>query len=153
MISRILVTLDGSDLAEKVLPYAKDLVTRLNAQVVLLRVVEPKMPEMMMSEFVSAEAIESTAKRTDEEKKEASDYLSSLAAAWKSEGIDARSEALEGDPASKIIDFARAQQIDLIAMSTHGRSGLSKLVYGSVADRVLRECGTPILLIKAAGPK
>ncbi len=148
MISRILVTLDGSALAESVLPYARDLATRLRAKLLFLRVVESRTSELMMGEFVAPDALDAAARQTEAEKREAVDYLSRLTREWNGEGIDAEWEVLEGRPATKIIEVARARDIDLIAMSTHGRSGLGKLVFGSVADEVLRECGTPVLLVK-----
>ena len=153
MISYILVPLDGSELGEGVLPYAKDLGTRLHAKIHFLQVFEGEMPNPwnVGSEEVGSGgmvAIEAAAEQTEKKEMAAGNYLSQLVSNWRAEGIDVGSTVVEGSPAVKIIEIAHSLGVDLIAMSTHGRSGLSRLVSGSVADEVVREGGIPVLLVK-----
>jgi len=154
MIGHILVPLDGSKQAEVVLPYAKELGVRLNARITLLRVIQYGMPADAL-EGVTAATVQAMEEETEREVKAASDYLSRLAGDWQAEGIDTKWRVAEvaypprGTPAPKIIELASSLGADLIAMSTHGRSGLDRVFFGSVADEVLREAGTPVLLIRA----
>ena len=152
MIRTILVPLDGSELAEGVLPYAKDLGSRLHAKVHFIQVFERETPDLLRASSdkrVAIEsAIESASEQTDSKEKTASNYLSQLVSNWRAEGIDAGSTVVEGSPTFKIIETAHALGADLIAMSTHGHSGLGRLVSGSVADEVVREAGIPVLLVK-----
>ena len=137
MISQILVPLDGTELGEAVLPYAKDLGSRLHAKVHFLQVFEGETPNLLEWEAASnvGPAIEAAAEETDREEKGADNYLSRLVSNWRAEGIDAGCTVVEGSPAVKIIETAHSLGVDLIAMSTHGRSGLSRPVSGSVAGR------------------
>ncbi len=148
MISHILVPLDGSELPEGVLPYAKDLGSRLHAKVHFLQVFEGEMPNLWDAGSDGRVAIEFAAEQTKREEKTAGNYLSQLVSNWRAEGIDAGCTVVEGTPAVKIIETAHSLGVDLIAMSTHGRSGLGRLVSGSVADEVVREAGIPVLLVK-----
>jgi nucleotide-binding universal stress UspA family protein len=151
MISHILVPLDGTELGEAALPYAKDLGIRLHAKVRFLQVFEGETPNLLeWGETISnvEPAIEAAAEQTEIEEKSADTYLSRLVSSWRAEGIDADCTVVEGSPAVQIIETAHSLGVDLIAMSTHGRSGLSRLVSGSVADEVVREAGIPVLLVK-----
>ncbi len=154
MIRRILVPLDGSELAEGVLPWVEDLARRLPTEVHFLQVVG--LPADLQLVDLGGQAIVDTGlleEELDAQAKEAEDYLRRLATAWQSRGIETRWHMVRGPAAISIIEFARSSDADLIAMSTHGRSGLGRLVFGSVADQVLREAGTPVLLVKAADKK
>jgi nucleotide-binding universal stress UspA family protein len=149
VFGRILVPLDGSDLAEHVLPYVEDLARRLGAEVFFIQAIDVA-PSLMAMEpnvgiMVDPKVI---SEQLDAEAEAAESYLSELAAAWRARGIDAKWFVVRGAAAASVVDFAHAHQVDLIAMSTHGRSGLGRLVFGSVADQVLREAGVPVLLIK-----
>src|SRR5450756_790220 len=148
MISHILVPLDGSELGEGVLPYAKDLGSRLHAKVHFLQVFEGEMPDLGEARSDGRVAIEAAAEQTEREEKAAGNYLSQLVSNWRAEGIDAGYTVVEGAPAVKIIETAHSLGVDLIAMSTHGRSGLGRLVSGSVTDEVVRQAGIPVLLVK-----
>ncbi len=148
MISHILVPLDGSELGEGVLPYAKDLGSRLHAKVHFLQVFEWEMPDFWEARSDGRAALESASEQTEREEKAGDNYLSQLVSNWRAEGIDAECTVVQGAPAVKIIETAHSLGVDLIAMSTHGRSGISRLVSGSVADEVVREAGIPVLLVK-----
>ncbi len=146
MYKKILVPLDGSELAEKVLPHAVALAKDSRAEVTLLTVVQLSLG------FTAAklEAVpEAAAERKAALRAEAVTYLEKIQRDLKEQGIPARSVALDGDVAAQIIAYAEQQGFDLVAMATHGRSGLDRFVMGSIAEKVVRHTTKPILLIRA----
>lgn len=142
MVAQILVPLDGSDLAAQALSHVALQACGFGAQVLLLRVVEP--PSAMTASHIAAAEIygvESDAER----------YLESVSDRLRrEEGLTVDCYIREGRPAESIITFAQTEDVDLIAMSTHGRSGIGRWVYGSVADKVLRGSEVPVFLIRAS---
>jgi nucleotide-binding universal stress UspA family protein len=159
MIGRVLVPLDGSKLAEGVLPYVEELGRRLGTQIIFVHVVDSGFP-MAIPESATIEAFNNAVEQTERDRKAAGEYLAGLAAAWRAAGLQVAWQVADttegtrgGTPASKIIELAHSLEADMIAMSTHGRSGLSRLFFGSVADRVLRESGVPVLLIRSGQKK
>ncbi len=84
----------------------------------------------------------------EEDQREASSYLAEMAQRLKSRGWTVEAEQAEGTPADAILDCAERMQADLIAMETHGRGGLARMVFGSEADRVLRHAPCPLLLVR-----
>ena len=137
MYQTILVPLDGSDLAERALPIAETVARASGAKILLLRVVPPATPESATRGEYAAEV------------EEAEKYLASVAARLtKSCGVETR--LVEGDPAASIEADVAAHRADLIAMSTHGRSGFGRWIYGSVADEVMRRAVVPVLLVPAS---
>ena len=149
MYSRILLPLDGSKLAEAALHHASAMARRFQASLLLLEVVTPATFAATMDSF-SASPAELTLAAEAEEISESSaeEYLAEVAHRPELKGIPVQTEVVEGLAAEEIIRIAKASEIDLIVMSTHGRSGIRRLVFGSVADQVLREAGLPILLIR-----
>lgn len=81
----------------------------------------------------------------------AEDYLTKMANRLKKEGVATHTVVVTGWPADKILDYTDQNQVDLIIMSTHGRSGATRWVFGSVADRVLRHARVPVLMVSPAG--
>ena len=144
MYKKILVPLDGSKLAECVLPHVKTIAAGVGvAQVLLLRVVEPLpagTPPAVDFEVVQEAGM-----------KEARKYLAGIKAKLSKDGMNVETKVLAGRPAETIIDFAQREKVDLVAIATHGRSGLTRWVFGSVADKVMRSLSVPILLVKPAG--
>ena len=158
---RILVPLDGSERAASALVHAESLAKLANATLVLLQVIPSA--AMLVSEtavgssgmglptvdpFVSAsqyESIEQTLATG------ANETLDAAAAPLIANGITVETIILKGAPADSILAYAREQHIDLIVMSTHGRSGLARLVYGSVAESVLHHSPCPVLLVRVTG--
>jgi nucleotide-binding universal stress UspA family protein len=149
-LKTIVVPLDGSALAEKALPHAEGLARRMNLEIILIRAyalppvayyaTEGYMPNL---DALMAEVKES-----------AQQYLDETLERLKSEGLSRVSTLLvEGDAAGNIIDIAKRTPASLVALCTHGRSGFSRLVLGSVADRVVRESGDPILMIRSQPQK
>ena len=143
MYKRALVPLDGSSVAETIIPFILDIAGPLDMEVVLLRVVEP-IPPMVIegSRHIEVEDVE--ARRTDAE-----EYLAPIAVQLQNKGVRVESRVRRGNPAEEIVAAARKSGADLIAMSTHGRGGLGRLVFGSVAQAVLRHVDMPMFLMRA----
>ena len=139
MYTRILVPLDGSKLAEQVLPYVRLLGKAEALPIVLLRVIEPAPPDLIgFSQGV--EIIANIA---------AQEYLDSVATSLKEDGLDVASLVSEGNPASCIADEGNRESGTLIAMSTHGYSGITRWMMGSVTDKVLHATTNPLLIVRA----
>ena len=145
MYKEILVPLDGSELAEAAVPHAHELAKAFGSRITLFSVVEPV---GIYPQPGVVGPVVSIAMDVEEEMENTGQYLEGIAERLKAEGLEIRRVVREGDPASLICDYAQENSIDLIAMSTHGRSGIQRWVYGSVADRVLRGAKVPILLIR-----
>ncbi len=145
-IGRILVPLDGSERSEAVLPVVERLAGPLDFVIDLLHVIEP-IPQTAMSEL-APRAKEIAELRSEE----ARGHLAKVAASLEAKGLRARHAVREGPAADAILQYAREVVLGLIAMSTHGRSGWSRLLVGSVAERVLKAAPVPVLLWKAPGP-
>ena len=150
MYKKILVPLDGSKLAECILDHVAAISMGCHAkEVVFLSVVEPfHMPSGVdISIFDDEKIKEINANRMAE----ARDYLEKLIEHTKYEGVAMKPEVIMGKPDEIIIDYASENEIDLISLATHGRSGVSRWVWGSVADRVLRSVCIPVLMVRAPG--
>ena len=145
MYKKILVPLDGSELAKKALDEAEKLANCFGAEIVLFEVV-PFMPIYGSPELVTSLIV-------DEKQKEAAEkYLVNLSEELKKKGFKATAVVRTGQQvAVEIIDFAKESGANLIVMCTHGRSGISRWVLGSVALKVLTRAETPILLIRSKG--
>ena len=146
MYKDILLALDGSPLAEAAMPHARALAKAFGARVTLLSVVQP-VGIYPQSGVVGP--VVSIALNVEEEMESVRRYLRTIAEQFEAEGINVKEVVREGDAASQICDYAHESRADLIVMSTHGRSGVQRWVYGSVADKVLRGAKVPILLIRA----
>ena len=141
---RILVPLDGSIRAERVLPAVTPIARALGSQVILFQVPIVYVSGWLASEwFLPVQGVLATAEQ------DARDYLSYVATRLKQQGVNASTATEVGAVAESIIEYAEANQMDLIAMCTHGRTGLRRWALGSVADRVLRAGRVPILLVRA----
>ncbi|MDY6835665.1 MAG: universal stress protein [Chloroflexota bacterium] len=150
MFKRILVCLDSSSLAEQILPYASEIALRSSCEMVLLEVVSAVSSVGVAIPGVEPVPIASDilSDRIEKEKQEAIAYLENVAQPLREKGLSVESVALQGLPGDAIVAYAQENQIDVVAIATHGRSGLGRLVFGSVAEHVLKESGLPILLIK-----
>jgi nucleotide-binding universal stress UspA family protein len=150
MFKRILVCLDGSGLAEQILPYAAEEALHFEGHLVLLEVVQEP---IAFAPAIPGEAplpIETslTIEETKEALNRAKNYLEKLAAPLRKKGIEVKTVAIPGRADEAILDYAGTNHINLIAIATHGRGGLRRAVFGSVADRVLRESGLPVLVVR-----
>ena len=152
MHERILVPLDGSKVGETALPYVKKLLSKLSpeikVEVTLLQVLSALVQAVVAGEEIAA--IPYTEEETKQAKERAMGYLNKSGKVLKGKGVMVKSRVVIGDAAEEIVKVAEEISVDLIAMSTHGRTGLSRLAFGSVADKVLRWGGKiPILMVKA----
>jgi len=142
MYKRILLPLDGSALAEEALPHAVAQAEHFQAELILLKVFEP----LAKRHSISLGAAGRAEKATHEL---ARDYLVSIATGVRERGISVRGITVEGGLHEGIVYCAESEQLDLIVMCTRGHSGLSRWLMGSVADRVVRGAGVPVLLVSA----
>ena len=144
-IEHLLVPLDGSSFAERSIPLAVELSTQTGATLTMLRVVQDLDAQNKQIIFKSEEAAEEAVTQW---KLLATRYLDELAKGIKAEGVKVSSMVLSGDPENLIGTIAETLPADLIVMSTHGRSGVSRWVYGRVANKVLRTASCPVLLVR-----
>ncbi len=143
MYKRALIPLDGSPVGETILPFILEIAGPLDMEVVLLRVVQPVPPVVIEgSRHIVVEDEE--ARRID-----AQEYLAPLAVQLRNKGVRVETKVSRGMPAAEIVAAARETEADLIAMTTHGRSGLGRLMFGSVAEAVLRHSDIPVFLLRA----
>jgi nucleotide-binding universal stress UspA family protein len=154
MYRRVLVTLDGSLLAEQVLPHVKAVLEGHQGVHIYLLAVAQLVDYSAASamaypmSMLPPRAVDEDAERRRIED-ELVNYLRGIEHQLAREGVTVSSAVHFGRPADEIITFANDAQIDLIAMCTHGRSGLARWAYGSVADRVLHAAKCPVLLVRA----
>lgn len=139
----ILVPLDGSSLGESALQHAGILALKLDATINLLHVIHSF--DGLGFDMPGYDLKIMTKKLNDSGKK----YLKNISEKLKKKGIKTSSKIIVGNPATTIIDYALQEKVDLVAMSTHGRSGITRWVLGSVADKVLRESSLPLWLVRS----
>jgi nucleotide-binding universal stress UspA family protein len=144
MYGTILVPLDGSERAEAILPHVEDMAKRYDATVVFVRVVEP-VPLTTGLEGAYAVLREESEWRINR----AESYLVGLEDQYREKGIEVRTRVAHGSAVEAITEAARDEGADLIAMASHGRTGLSQVFYGSVAAGVLHRIDRPLLLIRS----
>ena len=146
-IKSVIVPLDGSELAERVLPNAVQLAKLFNLEVMLLRAFE--LPAAAY--YGSEDYLPNYEELKGRVKEEAKGYLDKKIAALKGEGLEkVHSILMEGAGADEIISYAHKSPDTLVAMCTHGRSGLKRWVLGSVTEKVVRHSGDPVLVVRAA---
>jgi nucleotide-binding universal stress UspA family protein len=143
-LHKILAPLDGSDIGEAALPYAETLGFNLRASVSLLQVISP--PGTIEANLLGGPDWRKFVKAMHDA---GENYLKSIAEKLSDRGIKATYEVVTGDPADKIVEYAEDKKIGLIAMSTHGRTGIARWVLGSVADKALHGARIPILLVRS----
>lgn len=143
MYKKILVPLDGSELAEQVLPLVIEIAKGAGSEIILLRVPDVPIYETMMT------VPEFNTQVREQAEREAREYLAQLSGDLREKGLRVRTHiALAGAVYYTILQTAKEFGVDVIAMSTHGRSGLARLVMGSVADDVVRHADLPVLLVR-----
>jgi nucleotide-binding universal stress UspA family protein len=152
LVGTVAVPLDGSVYSEAALPYAKEMARDFDADLLLVRVAETsQVYGMLTPEPVGVASAEAINELTAQLIQEAQEYLEKTAAALRQEGFNVKTETLEGFPADQLLALERTVPVNLIVMATRGRSGLGRIVFGSVAERVLQNGTTPILMIKPSG--
>jgi len=139
MYEKILVPLDGSEIAEVALPYAEEMAGRLGSEITLISVSHSaeEQDQQMFQSYIQ-KTVESMRERAERYLEKPSERI-----------IKVDSTILVGNPAEEIVDYADSGNIDLIVMATHGHSGIRRWALGSVADKVLRATGRPVVLVRA----
>ncbi len=154
MFERILIPLDGSKVAEAALPVVEELASKLSpvgkVEVTLLQVVT------LLTHWVVAGDVGAPIPYTEQEinliKKDAQAYLDRTAEGLRGKGATVRTRVTVGNAAQEIIRVSEEIRADLVAMSTHGRTGLGRWAFGSVTERVLRAGTKPVLLVRVPKP-
>ena len=141
MYKRALIPLDGSMVAESILPFILEVAGPLDMEVALLRVLVPVPP-------MTVEGMQVVIEDAGRLRAEAEEYLASIAAELRAKGVRVTTAVRRGEPVAEILAGAREVDADLIAMTTHGRSGLSRLLFGSVAAAVLSHAEVPVFLMR-----
>jgi nucleotide-binding universal stress UspA family protein len=147
MYTTILVPLDGSKRAEGILPYVEKLALSFDAKVIFLQVIETRFAYISPYTYYSDAELEQF--ETKKLIEDAEIYLGGLQGEFQEKGIQARFLVAEGSVVKTIINIAEREGVDLIAMASHGRTGLARVFYGSVAAGVLHQVDRPLLLIRA----
>jgi len=145
MYKTILVPLDGSKRAERILPHVEEAAQHNEANVIFLQVIEPN------HYYVGPHGAVSDLEIHNNQEKEAEEYLTALRGEFREKGIKARFFIEKGPVVRRIIEVADRENVDLIAMASHGRTGLSHVFYGSVAAGVLHRIDRHLLLVRAEG--
>ena len=146
MYQKILVPLDGSELAECVFPHLEAFINGFSLQQVLLvRVVSP----LSISSGLQASEMEIIQKNELDREFQAREYLEQVPDRISHIGVDLQFEVIVGTVADSLIDYAKTETVDLILMATHGRSGITRWVLGSVADKILHSANIPVLMVRA----
>lgn len=150
MYQKVLVPLDGSDLAECVLPHVEAIARGCGVGgVIFVRVADTFFSHATGG---GGEFGDELIKKNDAASKAAAEkYLNQLASQLDYGKVNIETKVLIGNPAEKLADFATKNKVDLIIIATHGRSGISRWVWGSVADRLLRSACVPVLMVRAPG--
>lgn len=148
MYSRILVPLDGSEMGERALAHAQTLAKLGGGTVYLIRVFTRHPGSAPAAGSRSLAAAAELARQLEEaEISAAEEYLEHTAADLQGEGIKVETAVHEGQAHEHILEYARQEHVDLIVMSTHGHSGLKRMLLGSITDRVIREGEVPVLVV------
>jgi len=147
MYKKILVPVDGSKRAEAILPHVEELAHCFDAQIVFLKVAEPIRVYATVQGYMPD--IESVRQQHETFVRRTKTYLTGLEREFREKEISAKSIVEEGPTVDAIIQVAEREDIDLIAMASHGRTGLAHVFYGSVAAGVLHRIDRPLLHIRA----
>lgn len=151
MATKILVPLDGSKVGEAALPYIETLVAKLvpagEVEVTLIEVVS----QLVHYVIVGEEAVRApyTLDEIEQMKKKSQEYLTKAGGPLTKIGASVKTRVGVGNAAEEITDAADELNVDMVAMSSHGRSGLSRLAFGSVTDKVLHGASKPVLVVRA----
>ena len=153
MYEHLLVALDGSPAAERVLEHAEALARAFSSTITLVRATIS--PEIVIAETAPAEAgigpiasIQDPTPIVEADQSTAEEYLERIANDLRARGLNVNAETPEGPAEEVIVARANELKVGMILMSTHGRGGLGRVVFGSVADSVLRHAESPVLLVR-----
>jgi nucleotide-binding universal stress UspA family protein len=148
MYQKIMVPLDGSELAECVLPHTEIIAKLCNASVELVSVIEPIELPTRGGIALSGDDLKQIESHS---KHDAENYLRGIVDRLKRTGIKAHSKLLTGKAADSLVNYIHKSNFDLLIIATHGRSGISRWIWGSVADKILHSSAIPMLLVRPPG--
>jgi nucleotide-binding universal stress UspA family protein len=164
MFRKLLVPLDGSEMAEAVLPYVENISSCYSAEVILLRVVPMPQDSVIATVYQPSMVVPGSAddpvplphpvyqeQEMASLRVEAERTLAGARRRLNEAGLRPRIEVLFGRPAERIVEYATKEAVDLIVISTHGLSGFGQWAFGSVAKRIMRATAIPVLLIRPTG--
>jgi nucleotide-binding universal stress UspA family protein len=141
---KVLVPLDGSGWSQRAIPHAVDIARTHDADLILLHIFRPP-----AHEFTDQIALAGQEAQIQEAREQMKQYLIGVRTELRHEDVRVRTHMTEGvDIAHLICDFVTAEDIDLVVMSTHGRSGIMRLMFGSVTHEVMRCVDVPVMLVK-----
>ncbi|MBN1644328.1 MAG: universal stress protein [Dehalococcoidales bacterium] len=147
LFGKILLPLDGSKIGEAALSYVNEIAQKLQGEVILLSVIESG---QHVHTIGGRDYIRFTEQQVESMRSEANEYLAATSKKLSDKGIKVRSVMKDGNAAKGIIDFAKENDIRLIAMSSHGKSGMREWVFGSISNKVLQTGKVPILLVRSS---
>ena len=147
MYNKILVPLDHSKRSETILPYVEELARRFQATLILLSIIEP--PPVVAEPYGGLSSYALYLDEIPRYTSEAKSYLTGIAAELSKGQIQSKVFVEQGPAVQAILAVAKREQVDLIALASHGRSGLARVFYGSVAAGVLHQTEWPLLLIRS----
>ena len=145
MYKKILVPLDGSPRAERILAHVEDIARFHQSRIVLLRVIRP----VVVSDGYKQVLLEETEKEQRRRFEEEQRYLNGIRGEFREKGIEAAARLETGPVVRTIIEVAQREDVDLIALASHGRNGLAQVFFGSTAAGVLNQADRPLLLIRS----
>jgi len=148
MYHKILVPLDGSKRADRILPHVEELASRYKAKVIFLQVVEYKTLTTPEGAFINLSDQE-----FDQAKEQAEKHLEGIQGVFRAKNIESKPHVIYGPVVEGIINIAAQEGVDLIALASHGRGGLSRVFYGSVAAGLLHRVDRPLLIIRSRKTK
>jgi nucleotide-binding universal stress UspA family protein len=150
LLRKVLLPLDGSETGEQAIAHAEALIQAFGAQTVLMQALQP-LGDISGEGYrgYPVPSQEELRRLNERGKQFAEDYLDGVAKTLKEKGLETSSVVLQGAPADEILKYAEAKAIDLIAMSTHGRSGIGRWLLGSVTEKVLHAGDTAVLVVRA----
>jgi nucleotide-binding universal stress UspA family protein len=149
MYDTILVPLDGSKRSEIIINHITKLAQNFNSKLILLTAVEPRLLQGSEDVVVPGRSLSTTR----EETKKAETYLSNLQKELSQNDIQVETRVIAGSPAAVIKETAEQENADLIAIASHGRGGLARVFYGSVAAAILNQVDRPLLLVRSRNIK
>jgi nucleotide-binding universal stress UspA family protein len=141
---KIVVPLDGSGWAERAIPHAVDIARSNDSEIILLHVFRP--PAQQYADQIALAGQDDQIQELREQMKQ---YLIGMRSELREQNLQVRTHMIEGTGIANLIcDYIFSEHIDLVVMSTHGRSGIAKLLFGSIASEVMQCAGVPVLLVR-----
>ena len=151
MYQKLLVPLDGSPRAESILPHVEHLATRFKAKVIFFQAVEPPLQFINPSLYettIQTDVLQEHIKDFKRRQDEITAYLNGVQEGFRKKGIDTGILVEQGSAVDTIIAAAQRENVDLIAIASHGRTGMSRVFYGSVTAGIMQKIDRPILIIR-----